>query len=182
MYFTYDLKILYIILIYIHIHILKKIFLVEQLQSDIYYLNFMYSIHLWRMMPGYTEIMWQECSFTHICTHQKKLFTMCCLISTSSFLPTNRTPSSSTWGRLPSHSPSEYQYCAVQQATTNTAACGGSVAISWCRHWNRLSKIPNVCSTRTLAICCAIPRMQWPAALVEMFKRIAKKKMDGTGG
>ena len=166
---------------------MKKIFLVEQLQPDIYYLNFMYSIHLWRMMPRYTEIMWQECSFTHICTHQKKLFTMCCLISTPSFLPTNRTPSSSTWGRLPSPLANTSPLwipilCSTTQATTYTAACGGSVAISWCRHWNRLFKIPNVCSTRTLAMCSAIPRMQWPAALVEMFKRIAKKKMDGTGG
>ena len=152
MYFTYDLIKLYIILIQ-----MKKIFLVEQLQPDIYYLNFMYSIHLWRMMPRYTEIMWQECSFTHICTHPKNLFTMCCLISTPSFLPTNRTPSSSTWGRLPSPLANTSPLwipilCSTTQATTYTAACGGSVAISWCRHWNRLFKIPNVCSTRTLVL------------------------------
>lgn len=85
------------------------------------------------------------------------MFTICCLISTPSFLPANIAPSSSIGGRNPSSldriSPILIpMFLSRTQATTYTAAWGVDVAISWCKHWNRLFRTAKVYSTRTLVL------------------------------
>lgn len=86
---------------------------------------------------------------------KKKLFTLCCLISTPSFLPANLTPSSSIGGRTPSSldriSPLLILIMwSITQVTTYTAAWGGDVAIPRYKQWKHLFKTPKTCSTRTL--------------------------------